>query len=90
MNSISRIFNEKERLACITLDFELDYGDRIGAFNIQVFGKSKAGKPEVMDVLAKIIRTYDVVAIQEIRDKDQTALPTKSSMHIFTIIRRLN
>jgi PKD repeat protein len=48
---------------------------RLGAFNIQVFGKSKAGKPEVMDVLAKIIRTYDVVAIQEIRDKDQTALP---------------
>jgi hypothetical protein len=34
MNNISRIFNEKERLACITLDFELDYGDRIGAFNI--------------------------------------------------------
>ena len=49
---------------------------RIGAFNIQVFGKSKAAKQEVMDVLAKIIRTYDVVAIQEIRDKDQTALPT--------------
>ena len=48
---------------------------RLGAFNIQVFGKSKASKPEVMDVLAKIIRTYDVVAIQEIRDKDQTALP---------------
>lgn len=34
MNSISRILNEKERLACITLDFELDYGDRTGAFNI--------------------------------------------------------
>jgi endonuclease/exonuclease/phosphatase family metal-dependent hydrolase len=48
---------------------------KIGAFNIQVFGKSKAGKPEVMDVLADIIRTYDIVAIQEIRDKDQTALP---------------
>jgi endonuclease/exonuclease/phosphatase family metal-dependent hydrolase len=48
---------------------------RIGAFNIQVFGKSKASKSEVMDVLADIIRTYDIVAIQEIRDKDQTALP---------------
>ncbi len=31
---------------------------RIGAFNIQVFGVSKADKPEVMDVLGKIIRTY--------------------------------
>jgi len=28
-----------------------------------------------MDVLADIIRTYNIVAIQEIRDKDQTALP---------------
>jgi len=49
---------------------------RIGAFNIQVFGISKASKPEVMDVLADIIRTYDIIAIQEIRDKSQTALPT--------------
>ncbi|MDO9517737.1 MAG: endonuclease/exonuclease/phosphatase family protein, partial [Methanosarcinaceae archaeon] len=48
---------------------------RIGAFNIQVFGVSKADKPEVMDVLGKIIRTYDIVAIQEIRDISQTALP---------------
>jgi len=49
---------------------------RIGAFNIQVFGTTKASKPEVMEVLGNIIRTYDVVAIQEIRDKSQTALPT--------------
>ena len=48
---------------------------RIGAFNIQVFGVTKASKPEVMDVLGKIIRTYDIVAIQEIRDKSQTSLP---------------
>jgi endonuclease/exonuclease/phosphatase family metal-dependent hydrolase len=48
---------------------------RIGAFNIQVFGVTKASKPEVMDVLADIVRTYDVVAIQEIRDSSQTALP---------------
>jgi deoxyribonuclease-1-like protein len=48
---------------------------RIGAFNIQVLGTTKASKPEVMDVLGKIARTYDVVAIQEIRDASQTALP---------------
>ena len=48
---------------------------RLGAFNIQIFGKSKAAKPEVMEVLGKIIRTYDIVAIQEIRDISQTALP---------------
>jgi deoxyribonuclease-1-like protein len=48
---------------------------RIGAFNIQVFGQSKASKPEVMEVQGKIIRTHDIVANQEIRDKSQTALP---------------
>ncbi|WP_440952067.1 exonuclease/endonuclease/phosphatase family protein [Methanococcoides sp. FTZ1] len=47
----------------------------VGAFNVQVFGVSKADKPEVMAVLADIVRTYDVVAIQEIRDASQTALP---------------
>jgi deoxyribonuclease-1-like protein len=47
----------------------------MGAFNIQVFGTTKASKPEVMEVLGKIIHTYDVVAIQEIRDASQTALP---------------
>jgi len=48
---------------------------RIGAFNIQVFGVTKASKPEVMEVLADIIHTYDIIAIQEIRDASQTALP---------------
>lgn len=48
---------------------------RVGAFNVQVFGTTKASKPEVMEVLADIIRTYDIVAIQEIRDSSETALP---------------
>jgi hypothetical protein len=48
---------------------------RIGAFNIQVFGTTKASKPDVMEVLVKIIRTYDIIAIQEIRDSSQTAHP---------------
>jgi endonuclease/exonuclease/phosphatase family metal-dependent hydrolase len=47
----------------------------IGAFNIQVFGTSKAAKEDVMDVLAGVVREYDLIAIQEIRDASQTALP---------------
>jgi endonuclease/exonuclease/phosphatase family metal-dependent hydrolase len=43
----------------------------IATFNIQIFGKTKAGKSDVMAELADIIRQYDVVAIQEIRDKDE-------------------
>lgn len=48
---------------------------RIASFNIQVFGNTKAGKPYVMDTLARIIRNFDVVAIQEIRSKNEYLLP---------------
>ena len=48
---------------------------RIATFNIQVFGKSKLEKLEVMDVLAQVIRQFDVVAIQEIRALDQSIVP---------------
>ena len=47
---------------------------KIASFNIQVFGKSKANKPEVMSILASIISNFDIVAIQEIRDKSGTAI----------------
>ena len=43
---------------------------RIASFNIEVFGKTKADKPNVMQTLAEIIRQFHVVAIQEIRTQD--------------------
>lgn len=43
---------------------------RLGTFNIQVFGKSKLGKPDVMGVLADVVRQFDILAIQEIRTQD--------------------
>ena len=46
----------------------------IANFNIQVFGVSKAGKPEVMAALGATISHFDVVAIQEIRDKSGRAI----------------
>ncbi|KPQ43976.1 MAG: Endonuclease/Exonuclease/phosphatase family protein [Candidatus Methanoperedens nitroreducens] len=48
---------------------------KLAAFNLQVFGTAKADKPEVMEVFSKIIRNYDVIALEEIRDSTQTALP---------------
>ncbi|MEA1949833.1 MAG: endonuclease/exonuclease/phosphatase family protein, partial [Planctomycetota bacterium] len=48
---------------------------RIATFNIQVFGTSKSKKPQVMDTLAKIVRRFDLVAIQEVRSIDQTIVP---------------
>ncbi|MBI4441699.1 endonuclease/exonuclease/phosphatase family protein [Candidatus Woesearchaeota archaeon] len=48
---------------------------RIATFNIQAFGESKRQKKDVMDVLTKTIREFDLVAIQEIRDNTETTLP---------------
>lgn len=48
---------------------------RVASFNIQVFGVSKARKTHVMEILARIVRQFDVVAVQEIRSKDQSLLP---------------
>ena len=45
---------------------------RIASFNIKVFGETKMGKPAVVDALVDIILSYDLVAVQEIKDIDQT------------------
>ena len=42
---------------------------RIASFNIKDFGQTKAGKADVMRALAGIVRKYDIVAVQEIKDK---------------------
>jgi endonuclease/exonuclease/phosphatase family metal-dependent hydrolase len=47
---------------------------RIASYNIQVFGDSKADKPYIMQTLAAIVRNFHIVAIQEIRTKDQYLL----------------
>lgn len=48
----------------------------IASFNIQIFGQSKISNPEIMNILARIIKRYDVVAIQEIRSEEQDVVPT--------------
>ncbi|PIK49290.1 putative deoxyribonuclease-1 [Apostichopus japonicus] len=47
---------------------------KIAAFNIQIFGQSKSGKPDVMSDLVQILKRYDITLIQEIRDSAQTAI----------------
>ncbi|XZE19788.1 endonuclease/exonuclease/phosphatase family protein [Pirellulaceae bacterium SH449] len=47
----------------------------IASFNIQVFGVSKMSKPGIPEQLAEIIRQFDIVAIQEIRDRSNKSLP---------------
>lgn len=49
---------------------------RVASFNIQVFGQAKLDQADVMRKLAHVVRQFDVVAIQEIRSKEQNVLPT--------------
>ena len=47
---------------------------KIAAFNIQVFGKTKRAKEDVMQTLKKIAKEFDIMLVQEIRDsKEETA-----------------
>jgi endonuclease/exonuclease/phosphatase family metal-dependent hydrolase len=48
---------------------------RVASWNIQVFGESKLQNPAVMEVIVRVLRNFDVVAIQEVRAQSQTVLP---------------
>jgi endonuclease/exonuclease/phosphatase family metal-dependent hydrolase len=41
---------------------------RIGAWNIQVYGQSKASNPMVMATIRDVVDDYSIIAIQELRD----------------------
>uniref|UniRef100_A0A8B9U8P1 Deoxyribonuclease n=1 Tax=Anas zonorhyncha TaxID=75864 RepID=A0A8B9U8P1_9AVES len=47
---------------------------RIGAFNIQAFGDSKMSDEAVAGVIINVLRRYDVVLVQEVRDSDLSAV----------------
>jgi endonuclease/exonuclease/phosphatase family metal-dependent hydrolase len=47
----------------------------VGSFNIQSLGKTKMSSPAIVQVLVDIIRRFDILAIQELRDIDQTVIP---------------
>jgi len=47
---------------------------RVAAFNVQVFGRTKAAKPEVMAALVAIMARFDAVLVQEVRDSTGEAV----------------
>ncbi|XP_070537125.1 deoxyribonuclease-1-like [Ptychodera flava] len=53
-------------IICLSVDVR---ALKIGAFNVKVFGVSKMSKPDVVQVLTDICALYDIIMIQEIRDK---------------------
>ena len=46
----------------------------IGAFNIQTFGQSKYSNNTIVSHLVNIVVRYDLILIQEIRDKSETVI----------------
>lgn len=50
-------------------------GILICSFNIQVFGESKLAKTHVVEILARVVRKFDIVAIQEVRAKSDDIIP---------------
>ena len=53
---------------------------RLASFNIQVLGTSKLAKTDVIESLVQVIRRFDVVAVQELRSKDQTVMSKFAQM----------
>ncbi len=58
---------------------------RIASFHITAFDANKSSNPKIIDVLARVIRNFDVVAIQGIQSKDQTFVP-----HFLSLINKDN
>jgi len=52
---------------------------KIANWNLQVFGDSKEKNATLMGLYADVIRQFDIVFVQEIRDQDQTAFPALCS-----------
>ncbi|CAK8678868.1 unnamed protein product [Clavelina lepadiformis] len=48
---------------------------RIGAFNIEFFGWKKLNNSFIRNIIMRIVRRYDIILVQEIRDVTQGAFP---------------
>ncbi len=48
---------------------------RIASFSLEAFGESKLNKAAVVETIARMIRQFDVIALQHIQSKQQNILP---------------
>jgi len=62
---------------------------KVGAFNIEIFGPTKAGRSVVLGVLAGIATTYDVLAIEEVGSNGIPSDSTATAV-MDTYIARIN
>ncbi len=78
MKKIAKVFDNKEFLACITLDFEMDYGDRIGEFNI-------LNDEKAINDLGKLFSDLDIPVSSFIRTDMLIKYPS-----VFDIVRYIS
>ncbi|XP_073689279.1 deoxyribonuclease-1-like [Garra rufa] len=60
-------------IGLLLLSVHLGNSLMIGAFNIKAFGNAKTTNATLLNIITKVIRRYDVVVIQEVRDSDLTS-----------------
>lgn len=48
---------------------------RVGSWALAGFGRDKASKPHVMDLLSRLVRSFDVIALQQLAVSDRDLLP---------------
>jgi endonuclease/exonuclease/phosphatase family metal-dependent hydrolase len=53
---------------------------KIANWNLNIFGQAKASDSELMNFYSSVIDDYDIIFVQEIRDKSGTAFPELCSM----------
>jgi len=53
---------------------------KLANWNLQIFGDSKASKPEIMNVYVNTLTNYDIAFVQEIRDSDGSSFSNLCSI----------
>ena len=48
---------------------------KVASWNLEIFGEKKSNDAQLMNFYAEKIKDYDIVFIQEIRDREETAFP---------------
>ncbi|KAM9325306.1 deoxyribonuclease-1-like [Gastrophryne carolinensis] len=65
----------KALLLALTVCFlQASYALKIGSFNIERFSISKVDNPTVLNLLIQILRRYELISVQEVMNKDDTAI----------------
>lgn len=63
---------------------------RIASFNMQIFGKTKLGRPNTLSVLAKIASNFDIIALQEVGSNKSSASVETCRSIMDAYISRIN